>query len=201
MGMPLSGRRQLLTKKLIAIVGIFLVVVATCDTSSPSQTTFAGKVTRGQSFEKEIGHELLFRLIYFEGDGQGWEIWVGDRTQPEQNFSAYVTPPYRGLNARYIWGIDFSRPELGNVRTRPFYFVLDESTHQLAAETLHKMMWPYEFSEAEVERAWEIHTSLPKVSAILTITDMEFGDQPSYGPPEINSLEFTVNINGLAVRK
>ncbi len=183
-------------QRLFAIIAIFLITGSACTTSSPSQVSFGGKVIRGQDFEKELGQKLFFRLVPFKGDGQGWEIWVGNKTQPEQNFSAYVTPPYRGPNGRYIEGWTFTRPELlGYQRIRRFDFVLNESAHQLASDELHKLMRPYKFSEAEVEQAWEIRDAIPTASGTLTITNMEIDNSVSSSFPLINLLEFEVNVN------
>jgi hypothetical protein len=184
-----------LKRRFFAIIAIFLITGSACTTSPPLQVSFEGKVIRGQSFEKELRQKLSFRLVPFEGDGQGWKIWVGDKTRPEQNFSAYVTPPYRGPNGRYIVGWTFTRPELGSQVIRRFDFVLNESDHQLASDELRKLMWPYEFSEAEVEQAREIRDAIPTAGGTLTITNIEIENSTSSSFPLINLLEFEVNIN------
>lgn len=61
-------------------------------------SSFNGEVSKGQTFEVKLRQELVFRLEYFDGDGEGWEIWVGDTIQPGHNFVRCVTPPHRGLN-------------------------------------------------------------------------------------------------------
>jgi hypothetical protein len=130
--------------------------------------SFGGKVAKGQSFEMDIGRKLTFRLIYSAGDGGGWTIWVGDKTQLDEDFSAYVTPPYRGPNSRDIEGWDFKRAELSDLqKIRRFYFVLNRSDYQFATDSLRKLMWPYEFSDMEVKQAYEARIALPKASGTL----------------------------------
>ncbi len=192
---PTHINRSILKQRFIAIIVIALITGSACATSLSLQVSFEGKAIRGQSFEREFGQGLLFRLVYFEGDGQGWEIWVGDKAQPDQNFSASVTPPYRGPNGRYIMGLDFGRPELDPQRPRRFYFVLNQSDHQLASDELYKLLWPYMFSETEVKQARETRDAIPTASGTLTITNMEIRETIEGGYPSIDFIEFEADIN------
>ncbi len=65
---------------------------------------FVGEVARGQTFEKEISASLAFRLIPNE---YGWTVSVGTPVRADADFSAVMTPPFRGMNHRYIEGWHF----------------------------------------------------------------------------------------------
>jgi len=183
---------------LLFIIATILIVGASCADSSPSTFTpvasFAGEATRGQGFEQEIGQSLTFRLNYYSGDGEGWEIWIGNQTHPERNFSAYVTPPFRGRNGRYIEGWDFSHAPETLPQTRHFYFVLSEKDYQVANNALEKMMWPYKYSDEEVDQAWEAYEQLQTVEGVITITQLELGNPTTGELPWIEYMQFTVAL-------
>jgi hypothetical protein len=126
---------------------------------------FVAEVARGQSFEQEIGANLVFRLVPSE---YGWTIWIARRATREADFSAVVTPPFRGMNHRYIEGWHFrnvnnSGPnELGprNVNApqgvREFAFATDESDYRIVLEALDKLLCPSSPGEREMaERGFE----------------------------------------------
>jgi len=67
-------------------------------------TTASGRVVRGQTFEQRIGDGLAFRLT---PDPQGWTIGVIRAARPEEDYAGVATPPYRGINPRYVEGWHF----------------------------------------------------------------------------------------------
>jgi hypothetical protein len=181
-------------------------------TPSPDITTnplfFSGEVVRGQTFEREIGNNLVFRLDYYKGDGEGWYIEVADKMQPDHNFCLFVTFPFRGNNSLDIQGWHFrnsdnSGPsELGDKQvhapqeTRPFRFVLDETGYQIASDTVDKLMHQYFYSEEEVAQAREImYTELGKATGVLTITHIELGNLAVGERAWINYMEFEVELD------
>ena len=142
---------------------------------------FEGKVSRNQVFEKEISDDLLFRL---DPISEGWQIWVGDHANTDSNFSGIATPPFHGMNARYIEGWHFrnsdnSRPnEAGekNVNApqyeRGFCFVLNEDDYQTSYYWLNEQLLPEEEQE-ENKKKFEL---VQRKSGLLTITELELGN-------------------------
>lgn len=195
-------------KRLVNLLAVILLLGSSCtnpSSTSPAPTvSFDGEVLRGQDFEHEIEQNLVFRLRYFAGDGEGWEIWVGDRTRPDCDFSACVTPPFRGVNSRLISGWHFRNPDNSGPpdpedlrfpqEVRGFWFVLDETDCQIADDALGKLMWPYQYSEEEVDEAQGTHEQLQTAKGILTITQLELGNLTVGELAWIDRMEFTVEL-------
>jgi len=114
----------------------------------PAIVKFSGAVERGQVFEKPLVPDLLFCLIPHE---LGWTISLTDGN-PDNNFAAVVTPPYRGINHLDIEGWHFRNSDNSgpnkldekNVNApqevRQFYFVLNDTDYQKAFDALQKML-------------------------------------------------------------
>lgn len=194
----------------LMIVG--LVVVSSCtgaaskfsDTAADEVIFFTGKVSRGQSFVRDLDEGLRFRLVYGAGDGEGWHIWVGDSEQLDHDFSRCVTPPFRGLNSRYIEGWHFRNDENSGPRTtddhsapqeaRHFAFVLSEADYHAADGALDKLLWPYQYSEEEVQQAQQIYDQLETATGVLTITGLELGNLIAGERAWIEQMEFEVEL-------
>ncbi len=147
-----------------------LAVLAEVPASRAARVTglpvqFVAEVVRGQGFEREIGVNLVFRLIPRE---YGWTISVGTRATSQADFSAVVTPPFRGMNHRDIEGWHFrnvdnsgpNEPGPKNMNApqqiREFAFVTNESDYRVASETLGALLWPSSPGEREMaERRFE----------------------------------------------
>ena len=177
-------------KRIVSSLTLAWLLLAACSHShpKPSEVTtntvrFSGEIHRGQAFEKTIWEKLAFHLNCFTGDGKGWVIWMGNPEYPDQNFSAVVTPPYRGIIARYIEGWHFrssdnTSPNNGAVNApqevRRFEFVLDQDNYETAKEALGCLLWVCD--DLSFEQAENLHESTIKATGILTITEMELGN-------------------------
>jgi tetratricopeptide (TPR) repeat protein len=93
-------------------------------------TTFVGEAFRGKDFEKEFGAGLVFRLAAQDDlQAPGWEVQVRGKDSTDAEYSWVVTPPFRGLNPRYLFvGYGLSAAEIVEggasfkfVRTKPDY--------------------------------------------------------------------------------
>lgn len=174
--------------------------------------SFHGEVSKGETFEKILDRDLVFRLNPTRDD-IGWIISIEPKVIPDQdsswNFAGIVTPPYRGgVNHIYIEGWHFrnsdnSGPnELGskNVNApgdiREFFFVLNPEDYREAQRALDKMLWPGNWSEEEVQNAKNLHEKLPKGVGKLTIKEkeMELGNLIIGERPWIERMEFEVEI-------
>lgn len=198
---------------LIGCISIFLMGISACaeSLSSPMSHTvlkFNGEVSRGQIFEQEITQDLAFRLT----PGQyGWDIWMGNKKQPDHDFAGIVTPPFHGINARYIEGWHFrnsdnSGPnEVGekNVNApqeeRGFYFVLNEADYQVAATAYdilnYPSLLPEDLSEQRKKQILEQREQLVPREGELTITRLELGNLVVGEQAWINYMEFEVTLD------
>ncbi|HEU4341901.1 MAG TPA: hypothetical protein VFU31_10055 [Candidatus Binatia bacterium] len=165
---------------------------------------FSGEIGKGRRFEKEIGENLFFRLIPV---GLGWTISVGSKRNPEHNFCAVATPPYRGVNHIYIEGWQFRNSdntgpnEVGpkNVNApqevREFNCVLSEADYQKAFDALQKLLWSYTYSKEQVNEAERIHERLSKGSGTLTIRDLKLNNLGVGKQADIDVMIFEVDLN------
>ena len=143
---------------------------------------FSGEVLRGETFEKEISSNLVFRLV---PRPQGWDIQIGNKTNPDLDFSR-ITLPLRGINSRQLNGWHFRNADNtgindGSVNApqeiREFEFVVGQEDYDIAFDALTKLSWPYDYTDEEVDEASEqIYGGLKRGTGILTVTDMELGN-------------------------
>lgn len=125
--------------------------------STTSELRFGGEVLRGQWFEHDIGHDLVFRLNPSEADESGgWVIEILPKTPPPDGpteFSAVATPPYHFYNDRYIEGVyGYSPREALQLTARKFYFVASLADQQIASDVVNAALYPSTSSEQEKAR-------------------------------------------------
>jgi hypothetical protein len=134
----------------------------------------------------------------------GWDIWIGNKQRPNNSYCGIVTPPFHGINALYIEGWHFrnsdnSGPnEAGekNVNApqeeREFQFVTNESDYKKASEALDKIVYPYIYSEKEVDAAKKEFNEIKKGEGLLKIEKMELGNLIIGEQAWFNKMEFQV---------
>lgn len=164
---------------------------------------FKGEVRRGQVFERSIDRRLTFRL---NPDEYGWEIWIGDKTKPDRNYCAIITPPYHGINALDIEGWHFRSSDnsasveaRGNNVNAPqeirrFFFVLNEAGYLKASHALQRLLWPYSYTASETEEAREAYDRIKKMTGRLRIRSKELGNLKGGGRAWIERMRFEVEI-------
>ena len=123
---------------MLRIASIFLVLTCTLFACVTPQTPeakedtgkvirFTGKVQRGEDFVKPLRDDLAFRLIYIKDNvNEEWMFWVGDLSEPDDNYCSVVMPPYRGRNfaitlAGWHYRQDDNSPLIGNFVNTPVY--------------------------------------------------------------------------------
>jgi hypothetical protein len=113
-------------------------VIQTSTAKAPClRLSYQGEVAAGQSFSRELGEDLVFRLNPEPASG-GWFIEVVPAhatAGTHQEYVWVVTPPYHFGNPRYLdtsYGI--SAREAVRTSPREFNFVLDEQQYQKAAQ-------------------------------------------------------------------
>jgi hypothetical protein len=133
---------------------------ATSPAAAPeaSQVRFVGEILRGQIYEHDIGHGLVFRLTPATSDeGGGWVIQILPPAEPADEtveFAEIATPPYHAYNDRYLAAaFGYSAREAVQVAVRKFYFVRSVEDQQRAADVVNATLYPSTASEAEKVRA------------------------------------------------
>jgi hypothetical protein len=74
--------------------------------SGKPDVILSGEISSGDSFVRDIGNGLIFRLVPSpDGFGNGWDIEIAPKEIPAGSYSEYsaiVTPPYHFYNLRYV---------------------------------------------------------------------------------------------------
>lgn len=170
-------------------------------TSPLAPITFKGKVSRDQIFEEVISDTLLFRLNPLK---HGWEIWIGDKSETEHNFSGVATLPFRGINARYIEGWHFRNSdnsgenEAGekNVNApqheRDFCFFLNETDYQIAYYYLNNQLLASAEERQEIEKMYSL---LKPRAGMLRINDLKLGNMTVNEQAWIEDMSFEIELS------
>jgi hypothetical protein len=130
---------------------------ATATPPDASEVRFAGEILRGQAFERDIGHSLLFRLTPATSeDGGGWVIEILPPMQKPDDpveFSEIATPPYHAYNERYVAAaFGYSTKEAMDTPLRKFQFVQSVADEHIANEVVNAMLYPSIVPDSEKAR-------------------------------------------------
>jgi hypothetical protein len=131
--------------------------VAVSSSAETSQVRFTGEVYDGTDFDRDIGHDLVFRLTALTGDAAGgWVIEIAPKVQPADEpaeFSAIATPPYHFYNQRYLAGAyGYSTKEAVAITPRRFNFVLTVADDHIAESVVNSMLYPSAASDQEKQQ-------------------------------------------------
>jgi len=112
--------------------------------SQPDELTFTGEATLREPFEREIGHNLIFRLVPTVGDeDSGWNISIVPKSgSPDDEFCGIATPPYHFYNPRYLdTSYATSAKDAVAFNPRQFNFVLTHEDNQVAGEYVNMTIY------------------------------------------------------------
>lgn len=114
--------------------------------SGKPDVVVSGEVTSGDSFIRDIGHGLIFRLVPSPaGFGKGWDIEIVPKENPSGGYSEYsaiVTPPYHFYNLRYLnasYGV--TAREAVAISPRTFQFVKSSEDMQSASVIVNSVIY------------------------------------------------------------
>jgi hypothetical protein len=163
-----------------------------CETASRS-------LVRGELFEQPLADGLVFRLV---PDTYGWTIAVIDGRHPTEDYVAVATPPFRGINHRFLEGWHFRNqantgPNQGDVnapqREREFGFVLTPADYEQASKALDTLLWGAH-PEAEREQARATLDAASRGHGTLRITGMTLGNLVAGAQAWFETLEFDAEL-------
>ena len=153
--------------------------------------SFSGEIKRGQSFQEKITQGLVFcitpRTLWVENDG--WTINISDEIgKPcDDNFAGIATPPFRGDNPTYIFGVQFTdENKVAFTRSfvREFNFVFNQRDY----ETLWASYYPM-----PLDNKIDV-TKIKSSPGIFTIQDLKLGNLIPNEKPWVASMKFEVKI-------
>jgi hypothetical protein len=170
--------------------------------SARDTVRFSGIVHRAEAYRRTLRAGLEFRLTPMDGVGDGaWSIGVWPRDSVPIDYAAVATPPYRGVNPRYIEGWHFRNQQntganLGDVNApqdwREFRFVESRADFDSCYAALQRVMWPSNSSDAVFERAAAMLDSLSTGIGTLSITALWLTAPLEGAQAEIDSMRFEV---------
>ena len=168
--------------------------------SGSSEVRFGGEVVDGGSFEREIGHDLVFQLIPLGGDSAGgWVIEIEPKAHPaddEMEFSWIVTPPYHFYNDRYVAGAyGYSTKEAVAITLRQFNFVLSVNDRRIAEDVVNSVLYPSASSEQEKQRIASEAAALRLGHGVFRILRSRVTLGKAGKPDAIAWLKFDVALN------
>jgi hypothetical protein len=177
---------------------------------------FSGEVFAGKDFHKELNDELAF---YLELEPNTLPFPVGEWTieispkQPDGDckeietivtppyryeFASVVTPPYRYHNALMI-DTSYATTAEDEVSGLPreFNFVTNCKNYSIESKRLEIVLWPYNWTEEEANKALSDLGTSPLGKGRLWITDSRIShanDTPDNKLGNIEWMRFTVEI-------
>ena len=158
---------------------------------------FDGEVARGQSFTRDVGHNLTFRLTPATSDeGGGWVIEILPPIEPAGDpveFAAIATPPYHAYNDRYIAAaFGYSAREALESPLRKFNFVQSTDDEQRANEVVDAALYPSTIGEADKPRIAAEAAALMLGTGQLRIVKSRITSGKDGAPDVIASMKFEV---------
>ena len=161
---------------------------------------FDGELTRGQSFTRDVGHHLTFRLTPATSDeGGGWVIEILPPIEPAGDpveFAAIATPPYHAYNDRYIAAaFGYSAREALESPLRKFNFVQSTDDEQRANEVVDAALYPSTIGEADKPRIAAEAAALMLGTGQLRIVKSRITSGKDGAPDVIASMKFEVVLN------
>ncbi|HXX45451.1 MAG TPA: hypothetical protein VEJ38_12030 [Candidatus Acidoferrales bacterium] len=168
-------------------------------TADPAEVRFTGEVVRGEIYEHDVGHNLVFRLTPAVSDeGGGWVIGMLPSVEPPDEpleFVEVATPPYHGYNDRYLAATaGYSSREAVQITTRHFYFVKSVHDQHVASEVVNAQLYPSSVSDAERSRIDLESASLNLGSGEFRILHSHINSSKGGAPETIASVQFEVRL-------
>jgi hypothetical protein len=178
-------------------------------TPDTSQIRFEGEILRGQIYEHDIGHGLVFRLTPITSDeGGGWVIQIRpvvEAADENIEFTEIATPPYHAYNDRYLAAaFSYSAREAVQITVRKFYFVQSVEDEHRAAEVVNVTFYPGTASEREKVRAADEATSVNVGRGQLRIIHSKITAAKAGVPDTIAWVKFEVVLDfspGFTIRQ
>jgi hypothetical protein len=174
------------------------------DAKTCRRTAFAGEVARGQRFERRIEGNLIFLLVPDPAPSLGWTVKVIEPPRDDEDYSSVVTPPHRGINARFVEGWHFRNPDntgpnLGGVNApqdrRDFHFVMTREDYRAAADALDQLLWRRaEDTDESRQHAMDIYDGVTRGEGTLRIHRLDLGNLVPGQQAWIDSMGFTAEL-------
>ena len=155
-----------------------------------------GSVSRGGEFAQDLGAGFTFRL-------RGTDVWaivITHAASPDRDLVYPVNPPYRFSNRLYV-GAGYGQTARDSVSDTPrqLAFLYRAADIGKAWDDLDRILWPYNYAEAEVQRATDELAGFPTGTLVFEILSAEVGrDESRPGAvareEQVRALRFRVTV-------
>lgn len=161
---------------------------------------FSGEVLAGNDFHKDLNDELTFNIQNEPPVGK-WIITVSPRHSEDDcssEFTSVVNGPYRAHNQLYIdTSYGWTAEDEVSDSPREFSFVTNCKDYRTESKRLEIVLWPYNWTEQEYNKALADLGSSPLGIGRLWITGSRIShasDTPDNKLGNIEWMRFTVEI-------
>ena len=171
-----------------------LAVTGAATAESMKRVVIEGSVRRGDEFSQDFGSGFTFRL---QGGKDVWSIVITHAASPDNDLVYPVNPPYRFSNRQYIGpGYGDSARESIAYTPRDLAFIYRPADIGRAWSDLDRVLWPYNYPEAEVQKATNDLTQIPTGTVTFEVLAAELGpDESRPGGEEcVRALKFRASI-------
>ena len=187
-----SGRVRVVSTAVLCALALTNAVTA----EGTNRVVIEGTVERGHEFAQDFGSGFTFRL-------RGRDVWAIEITHaasPDKDLIYPVNPPYRFSNRQYV-GPGYGESARDSVRNTPreLVFIYRADDIGRAWDDLDRVLWPYTYAGAEVERATNELARFPTGTVTFEVLSAEVGpdeNRPGAGGREerVRALKFRVTI-------
>ena len=182
-----------------------LLVLFTCASGhalqpqAPScrEARVTGRVQQGQAFEASFTDDLMFRLEpeAHPTNPRGWTIRITSSVDSQSDYAMVATPPFRFSNPRYVNSAYGITAEAALAWTpREFAFVASVEAYQSAMEALEVLLWPGNYTQAEVKQAEVALDELPTYPGRFWIEDGAATEDHQRPRDEIEWIKFRAEL-------
>jgi hypothetical protein len=193
----IGGKGNSIRAGLVSTAVVCALAVTSADTAEgTNRVVIEGTVERGHEFAQDFGSGFTFRL-------RGrvvWAITITHAAAPDEDLIYPVNPPYRFSNRQYV-GPGYGESARDSVRNTPreLAFIYRADDIGRAWDDLDRVLWPYTYAEAEVERATNELARFPTGTVTFEVLSAEVGpdeDRPGADGREerVRALKFRVTI-------
>ena len=176
------------------VLGVLSWLALTSPAAAMNHVVIEGTVKRGTEFARDVGSGFTFRLT-----GRNvWTITITHAASGDTDLVYPVNPPYRFSNRLHVGpGYGESARDSVSATPRELAFIYRPDDVEKAWGDVERVLWPYTYAEAEVERATDELAHLPTGTVTFEVLSAEIGPDANHSaaPDEhVQALRFRVTI-------
>jgi len=183
-----------------ALTAFCLLIAAVAQAQPPPDTcrsvSFEAELSAGDSFEKMVGGDLVFRLhpmrLGAEGQLNGWRLILAPSQAADKDYIYPVNPPLR-FNGLQILGPSYGEDTKASLgQPHEMRFLLNQADYDRISLLVTNALWPYSAPHPDLA-ADEYVTGLKTITTgWLKLTVLSY--KPDSATGELTNMKFGVQI-------